>query len=146
MNFIARFFIALFFSISYCHACPTYDVIFHDMVCIKPYQNYRYQTCKPFTVTIDHFILKVPEDFDTDLASIPQWLWMFIAPGRSDFIAPAILHDYLYSCHSGFTRKEVDNVFLNALIRNGVSKFRAYQMYYTVRLFGGDHYDLKQTC
>jgi len=144
MRLLAR--IIAFLMPVICYACPTYDVIFHDTACIKPYKNYEYQTCHGITITIDHFILKIPKNFDTDLASIPRWLWIIIAPSRSDIIAPAILHDYLYSCHNGFTRKEVDNIFLNALIRNGVSKFRAYQMYYAVRLFGSNHYDLKQIC
>lgn len=130
--------------------CLSFDekpvVIFHDMACIKPKKDYVYQTCHSMTISIDHFLVQVPNDFDTDLASIPRWLWFLIAPTRSDIIAPAILHDFLYACHFGYTRPEADEIFYSALIGNGVSNFRASEMYYAVRIFGGKHYSEVDSC
>jgi hypothetical protein len=82
----------------------------------------------------------VPPSFDTDLASIPKWLWPFVAPSHSAFISPSILHDYLYTCHNGYTRKEIDYIFYEALVDNGVSGFAAFEMYLAVRMFGSKHY------
>jgi len=121
-------------------------IVFHNTVCIKPHEGYHYQTCHPITVTIDDFIMIVPADFDTDLASIPRWLWSIIAPSRSDFIPASILHDYLYTCHNGYGRKEIDTIFYTALRENGVSTMRAYQMYLAVRLFGQGHYSEDGSC
>jgi hypothetical protein len=121
-------------------------VTFHDTVCIKPHRAYHYMTCSPITVTIDDFIVVIPRDFDTDLASIPRWLWPVIAPSRSDFIPPSILHDYLYTCHNGYERKDIDRIFYNALLANGVSRLRAFEMYAAVRMFGDSHFNEEGSC
>lgn len=113
---------------------------FHNDPCIKPYKKYHYLTCHPIYVTIGHFLVVVPADFDTDLASIPKWLWTIVAPSHSAFISPSILHDYLYTCHNGFSRKEIDYIFYQALIENEVSKRHAFEIYAAVRLFGSKHY------
>lgn len=120
--------------------------IFHNSICIKPNQGYHYQTCHDITVTIGHFILVIPKNFDTDLASIPRWLWEFIAPSRSDFIPASILHDYLYICHNGYGRSEADDIFYETLKYSGVSVFRAYEMYAAVRIFGGKNYTDDKLC
>lgn len=121
-------------------------IIFQDYVCIKPFKNYTYQTCHPITVTIDHFIVQIPTDFQTDLASIPRWLWLIIAPTHSAIMAPAVLHDYLYACHNGYVRQEADDIFYAALITNGVSTFKAYEMYAAVRLLGRSHFNEENNC
>lgn len=121
-------------------------VTFHSSVCIKPHKAYHYMTCAPITVTVDNSTLVIPQDFDTDLASIPRWLWSIIAPSRSEFIPASILHDYLYTCHNGFERQQVDRIFYNVLLANGVPKLRAYQMYVAVRLFGKSNFNEEGTC
>lgn len=132
----------LFIVVIGCVNAPNYDyhVRFNDEACIKPFKGYRYLTCKNMSVTINNKTIIVPQDYQTDLASIPRWLWPIIAPTNSSFIAPSILHDYLYSC-IGYTRKEADDIFYHALIESDVSSMRAYEMYLAVRLFGGSHYD-----
>jgi len=121
-------------------------IIYHDEICIKPHSGYHYLTCNNITVTIDHFILVIPKNFDTDLASIPRFIWSLMAPSRSEFIAPSILHDYLYTCHNGFARKEIDEIYYYALVKQGVSKFWAYEMYVAVRLFGNGHFSQSGSC
>lgn len=123
-----------------------YDIYFADVACIKPHKDYHYMTCAPIAVTIGDSFLIVPENFDTDLASIPHWLWSFIAPTRSDFMEASILHDYLYTCHSGFSRKDIDGIFYQSLVINGVPKLRAALMYLAVRLFGSSHFNKEGTC
>ncbi len=123
-----------------------YDVQFQDVACIKPHKGYHYMTCNPIGVTVDGDPLNIPKDFDTDLASIPRWLWTILAPSRSDFIAPSILHDYLYTCHNGYERQEIDEIFYDSLIDNGVSRIRAYEMYLAVRFFGESHFNEEGSC
>lgn len=140
--------ILLFFSINICFSEQPDNpvIVFHDSICIKPHKGYHYKTCHNITVTIDHFILIIPKNYDTDLASIPRWLWNIISPARSDFIAPSILHDYLYACNYGYKRSEVDEIFYQALVSNGVSKFTAFEMYAAVRIFGNSHFNKNENC
>lgn len=124
-------------------ACAnTHSVTFIDEACIKPFKRYDYHTCKPLHVNIDGAIYVIPQDFKTDLASIPRPLWSFIAPQYSGFVAPAILHDYLYRCSNHDNRKFADEVLYSSLVTGGVKKFTAVKFYVAVRLFGWTHYGL----
>ena len=122
-----------------------FDIYFYDDPCIIPKQDYTYLTCAAINVVIDYggrlVSLTIPAEFTTDLASIPRWLWPIIAPTRSDIMGAAILHDYLYSDHMGFTRSEIDEIFLQALLDSGTPMLRAYEMYLAVRVFGGLHFN-----
>ncbi len=91
-------------------------------------------------VLIDGDSYVIPKDFKTDLASIPRLLWPILAPQYAGFVAPAILHDYLYSCRHMVTRKYADQVLYSALLAEGVTKFTAIKFYLGVRLFGVFHF------
>ena len=87
------------------------------------------------TIEWDEFI--VPRGFVTDLASIPRFFWRVIPPFGLHS-TPAIIHDYLYRQQpDGVSRKEADEVFLDAMQVFGVPKWRRNVMYRTVRTFGG---------
>lgn len=92
-------------------------------------------------VTIDGKKYIVPKDFETDLASIPRVLWPIFAPQYSGFVAPAILHDYLYRCPNNITRQYADEVLYSALISKDITPFVASKFYLGVRLFGGSHFE-----
>lgn len=124
----------------------THDVVFLNEACIKPYKRYEYRTCDELRVTIDGKLYVVPKDFKTNLASVPRPLWSFIAPQYSAFIAPAILHDFLYHCPHHLDRKIADEVFYAALITEGVTAITATKFYTAVRLFGNRHYDSGIEC
>jgi hypothetical protein len=94
----------------------------------------------------DKYIFEVPENFDTDLASIPRWFWSILSPQYSAFVYPAILHDYLYHCPGNLPRAFADDVFFSALITEGVSQFTASKMYMAVRLFGQHNYHKGDYC
>lgn len=115
-------------------------VKFINQACIVPYKGYDYKTCKKMRVTIDDKLYIIPKGFETDLASIPRVLWSIFAPQYSGFVAPAILHDYLYRCNSNITRVYADEVLYSALITENVTLFTASKFYLGVRLFGGSHY------
>jgi hypothetical protein len=89
--------------------------------------------------------ITVPAGFETDFASVPRIFHSFIPPlgkhGR-----PAIIHDFLYSTEGRgpgitrrepYSRKEADDIFLEAMKVVGVPRLRRSLMYRAVRLGGG---------
>lgn len=92
-------------------------------------------------VLIDGDTYIVPKNFETDLATIPRVLWPILAPQYTGFVSPAILHDYLYSCHTVDGRKFADDVLYSALLTEGNSRYTAAKFYIAVRLFGGLHFN-----
>ena len=107
---------------------------------IYPLSGYTYKTESELCFLVNKQILSVPAKFETDLASIPRWYWSIISPARSDLIESAIIHDYLYQCHTSFTRKEADDILYASLLNEGVDRFIAGKMYFAVRVFGSSHF------
>ncbi len=131
-------------------ALPTppdlHHVIFYDPPCIKPHNSYHYYTCQDILVNIDDYLFKIPKHFDTDLASIPRIMWIFISPNYSKVVAPAMLHDYLYQCPQAYNRKMIDEIFYDGLVQGGVNKYTAFLMYLGVRMFGGPYFSEGRMC
>ena len=82
--------------------------------------------------------ISVHAGFITDYASVPRipGIW-WIAGALAD--EAAALHDYLYHTRV-VTRKVADRIFLEAMKASGVSAWRRYAMYYTVRALGWRSY------
>lgn len=81
----------------------------------------------------------VPRGFETDFASIPRALrWLIPTVGRYNLAA--LIHDYLYDNRIK-SRQYADRVFLYVMIKSGVTRVKAYTMYYAVRLFGTSHWN-----
>jgi len=136
------FFCVSYLLLNYLVGCAYFhQVKFNSEICIIPSTGYYYKTCKPVRVTIDDKKYIIPEGFKTDLASIPRPLWSIIAPQYSGFVAPAILHDYLYLCNNHMSRQFADEVLYSALIAENVSPYTAYKFYLAVRIFGKSHFD-----
>lgn len=81
-----------------------------------------------------HEQIIVPRGFITDLASIPKLLRNLLDVNDSHRRA-AVLHDFLY-CLQGFTRKQCDDMFLEAMTVIGVSAGKRHLMYLAVRAGG----------
>ncbi|HEY96556.1 MAG TPA: DUF1353 domain-containing protein [Dehalococcoidia bacterium] len=79
--------------------------------------------------------IDVPIGFMTDFASVPRFLWMII-PRWGKYGNAAIIHDYLY-WEQKRSRKEADDVFLEAMGVLGVSPSTKWVMHKAVRVFGG---------
>lgn len=79
----------------------------------------------------------VPGGFETDFASVPRFLLTYVLTGNTAH-APAVVHDYLYR-KAGWTvtRKQADDVFLEAMKATGVPGWRRWLMYAGVRAGGG---------
>ncbi|EDP74401.1 DUF1353 domain-containing protein [Hydrogenivirga sp. 128-5-R1-1] len=82
----------------------------------------------------DRKYIQIPKGFTTDFASIPKIFHSFIED-RDKYNKAAVVHDYLYSSKM-FDRKTSDRIFLEAMEVVGISKFKRYLFYLTVRLFG----------
>lgn len=131
------------FPLLLCGGCKTLSLhtAFYSEVCIKPYQGYRYHTCKDIEFMVDKTRYTIPKGFKTDLASIPKIAWPIIAPAHSSLIRPAIVHDWFYRKTCDYTRKQTDLIFYHMLKNDGVSIIKASLMYYAVRFFGSPFYN-----
>ena len=99
----------------------------------------------PYPVTIKGETLLIPKGFECDLASIPRPLWRLIAPFELSLVAPMV-HDFIYRAKGRFykdggtdlvvTRKEADDLFLELMELEGVSKWKRKVAYRAVRAFG----------
>ena len=79
-----------------------------------------------------HFV--IPKGFKTDLASVPRFLWWFIAPTDWFILVPAIMHDWLYR-EQIFTRKESDGLFLEKMRDFHGGFIKRYLAWLAVRVF-----------
>lgn len=122
-------------------SCYSPVIEYKDEPCLTPTSGFDFKLCRAFNVLIDNKKLTIPEGFVTDLASVPRPLWPLFPPQRAGFIAPSIVHDFLYAYPSGYTRIQADAIFYSALVKNDVSKATAWKMWGGVRVFGGDFYN-----
>ena len=84
--------------------------------------------------------IRVPLNMPTDGASIP-WLLTLLIPKGGPLFTPAVIHDAGYRIGQ-LTRKEVDDVFLEAMEEHDVPLRKV--LYYAVRLFGSLFYNKKE--
>lgn len=93
--------------------------------------------------------LVVPAGFEYDQASVPGIVLPIIVNDTGRISKPAVPHDFLYaiykdlalktSCHEVITlgynwrKKDVDLLFRDAMIDNGVPKWRAYTAWMGVK-------------
>jgi len=79
-------------------------------------------------------IIDVPAGTFTDFASTP-WYMHWIFPPTGKYSKAAVVHDFLY--RSGVkSRKDADNIFLEAMGTLDVPKWKRNSMFIVVRLFG----------
>ena len=134
------FFITFFAA--YIIPSPQYhEIIMRVRPCITPIEKYRYEICRNIDISVDRRIFIVPKGFETDLLSSPKFMWSLIPPQKSEYMLPAIIHDYFY--RSGgvcMTRKYADEILYNSLIAKNVSKSTSKFIYVGVRFFGYKHF------
>lgn len=80
-------------------------------------------------------LIEVEKGFITDFASIPRFLWM-ILPKWGKYGNAAVVHDYIYWNHS-HSRKEADDIMMEAMKVLEVPAWKIWAIYWAVRLFGG---------
>ena len=109
---------------------------------ITEYNGDKYKVERGFFYIVEKYIIKVPQGFITDLASVPRYLWITFPP-FGKYTDASIVHDYLYSkdCeYKSVTREQADKIFLELMKQLGVPTWKRYAMYYAVRLFGKSHF------
>ena len=80
--------------------------------------------------------IRVPAGFETDFASIPR-IFRIIIPKLGRYNKAAVIHDYIYqSDRLQLSRKQADQVFLDAMADLGVPKWKRTLMYWAVRIGG----------
>jgi hypothetical protein len=94
-----------------------------------------------FIVSIEGTLVEVPKGFTTDLASVPRLPVVYLSLGSIGHKA-AVLHDYLYDTNM-YDRIFCDQYYFHALVESGVSKWKAYPMYWGVRVGGALYYNKK---
>lgn len=78
--------------------------------------------------------IDVPIGFKTDFASVPRLFWALL-PKWGKYGNAAVIHDYLYWSQER-SRRESDNIFLEAMGVLQVSPLHKNPMYWAVRWFG----------
>ena len=88
-------------------------------------------------------MITVPAGYITDFASVPRIFWSIFPPYDPYYGAPAIIHDFGYSTKGTFlkegqhkTRKEVDDLFLEAMQVQETPNWKSATMYLSVRVAG----------
>lgn len=77
-------------------------------------------------------LVRVPDKYPTDLASIPRiFRLLFAKNGRHR--PAAVPHDYLCRLKMEFPRRLADRIFLEAMKVVGVKRWKRYPMYWAVR-------------
>ena len=109
---------------------------FKTELCVKVIGKQAFEVTAPLVYENDYVIIQVNPKFDFDGASIPRALWSIVGSPMTDgYQRAGCLHDALYASEY-FDRKMCDELFLEAMISDGVSEAKAKMMYYAVRSFG----------
>lgn len=117
--------------------CPSYHSIqISNDVYLIPKPDYEWVLLEDLYFTVDAIPYRIEKGFQTDLASIPKWLWSVVSPIRYDLIVPSLIHDFFYATPHNMRRKDIDSIFYWCLKEQGSSKLNAYVYYAAVRLFG----------
>lgn len=91
--------------------------------------------CYVSNIAIDgKYVIIVPEDFETDFASVPRLPLSYLTAGNTAHKA-AVVHDYLYENGIG-TKELADKIFLEAMEVSGIAAWRRTLMYWAVVLGG----------
>lgn len=108
---------------------------------------------QPYTCQDNGNLIKVPRQFEFDIASIPRPFWWLIAPFELSLAAP-LVHDFLYRYQGDpphgsivppriYTRRQADLLFRAIMKKEGVWWWRRIASYLAVRCFGWNAWSKK---
>ncbi len=104
-----------------------------------PQKDWYFKVHEEFTAKWGDILVTVPVGFESDLASIPQFLQSII-PLVGNHLQAAIVHDICYRFRIGVSKKQADEMFYDAMRTLGVGWLKAQTMYQAVRFFGGSSF------
>lgn len=123
-------------------ASKRYDPIFYNTrgfdspLIISPLVGHTWILLSDFLYSAeDGSVITIPAGFVTDFASVPRLFWSIFPQWHPKWGKAAILHDYLYETCL-YSKEKADLLFLHDLKEAGLSKWKAYLMYWAVRFFG----------
>lgn len=97
----------------------------------------KFVTIVPVSYSNPLVKLEIPRGFQTDLASVPRFLWSIPGFSPMDVNArAALVHDVIYQ-QQQVDREIADALFLSIMRADGVSLPVRTLMYLAVRAFGG---------
>lgn len=79
-------------------------------------------------------IIKIKKGYETDLASVPRFLWSIIPP-FGEYTFAAIIHDYMYD-NGLYSKSFADKEFLYIMRASRVMLLKRSLMYGSVIIFG----------
>lgn len=121
----------------------------------KLMDTFKYDEFHVYKIKKDKSVyVEVPKDYLSDGASVPRIVWSISGLTPDGLIrAAALIHDYLYE-HKGeifvnaekvtYSKKEIDILFKEIMIKSGVPWIRAQAAYFAVRSFGWTYWALKK--
>ena len=110
---------------------------FSGDITLKKISPIEFELIEDLTYQNEEIAVTAKKGLITDGASIPRWAWRFIgSPFTGKYTGAALIHDALYMAEA-LPRKQCDNLFLEMLEVEGVSYWKRYAMYWTVRVGGG---------
>jgi len=100
----------------------------YNNIIITPRLDDKYKLKKSFT----YKDITIPENYHTNGADIPRFLWIFWPPNRSSYLPAVIVHDYLCDKKE---YKKADYYFKEILELLNINKFTIWFFYKSVRLY-----------
>jgi hypothetical protein len=91
-----------------------------------------YYLLSPLVYDTDEITVTVPVGFETDFASIPEWIF-FLNPKNGKWRKASVVHDYLLKTGK-ISVIRADNIFFKAMLDDEASLFTAYVLWIAVRL------------
>ena len=108
-----------------------------DRVVVQPIDKDKFRVYEDY----HYWGICVPKGFTTNGADIPRILWSLFPPNSPESLSAVVIHDYMCAKIGVFTYKEADEMFYEAMIEIGVSKWKAKlfykscSIYHTVKSF-----------
>ncbi|RMD97821.1 MAG: DUF1353 domain-containing protein [Bacteroidetes bacterium] len=91
-----------------------------------------FTVARAFVFSCRYGTVEIPAGMPTDGASVPRPMrWIF--PPVGDYLRAAVVHDAALKQNP---RQVADEIFLEAMLYDGVPEWKAYTLFGAVRLFG----------
>ena len=89
----------------------------------------------------DGRVVYIPAGFNTDFASVPWFFRRIFQPATGKHRRGALVHDYIYrTVTEHYTKEEADQIFLDIMLEDGYSSWRAHTMYRAVKIGGSSSF------
>ena len=102
---------------------------------VKYLDGHWWELVEGFEYQDEDNIIKVPQGFLTDFASIPRIFWSIVGSPSGKYGKAAVIHDWLYATHTT-TRRKADKIFREAMKVLKVKWWKRRLIWIAIRAFG----------